>query len=689
LRTVPAWWWLAGIVVASFLLRAWLARGMVAPFIMVDELIYSELAKSLAASGSFAIRGVPESGYSVLYPALIAPAYAIFRSVPDAYDAAKIIDSLAMSLAAVPAYLLTRRIAGAGLSLLVAVLTVAVPSMAYTGTLTTESVFYPLALTVALLLARYLETPSWKRLAPVLLALALAYETRSQGLVFVAVLATAPLALAGLRLDARLLRPFTPMYALLVAGAAVAFVVQRARGRSLSDLLGAYSIVGHGHYDAKLVAHFWLWHIEELTLYAAIVPVAALLVLLARGRRLPARLQEHLAVTVASVVCGTLVVAAFASRFASDRVQDRYLFYLVPLLLAGIAGWIAVGSPRPRATAPAAAAIAVGLALLFPYGRFVGLPATSDTLGLIPLWTINAHLPFGSYQALVALVGLALAALFLLVPARAAVAVLVVILGLFVAESRAVWSGPHGFLTASKGALFQGLQSGDRTWIDDALPKGTTAAILWAGPPVDRLTVNENEFFNRSVGPVYYIGAPTPGGLPETQVRLGADRVLRFLDGRPVRARAIVLDGRFDPDARLLARDPGTGLTLWRVNGPVTVPNIVIHGLYPNDSWSGPKVVYREQPCRAGTLAVSLGSDPALFKRPTTVVARSRGRVLGSIRIPPSAPRRILTLPLRPSHGVCTIVFDVTPTAVPSRVLPQSTDDRTLGAHFYGFARQR
>jgi hypothetical protein len=26
------------------------------------------------------------------------------------------------------------------------------------------------------------------------------------------------------------------------------------------------------------------------------------------------------------------------------------------------------------------------------------------------------------------------------------------------------------------------------------------------------------EFFNRSVGPVYYVTDPTPGGLPETRV---------------------------------------------------------------------------------------------------------------------------------------------------------------------------
>ena len=106
---VPDWVWLAGIVVASAALRAWLVRAMPAPFVFVDELIYSELAKSLADTGSFAIRGVPVHGYSILYPALIAPAYRLFDSLPDAYAAAKATNAIAMSLAAVPAWLITRR----------------------------------------------------------------------------------------------------------------------------------------------------------------------------------------------------------------------------------------------------------------------------------------------------------------------------------------------------------------------------------------------------------------------------------------------------------------------------------------------------------------------------------------------------------------------------------------------------
>ena len=53
---------------------------------MVDELVYSELAKSFAASGHFEIRGAPSGGsYGFVYPVLISPAYRLFDSVPDAY----------------------------------------------------------------------------------------------------------------------------------------------------------------------------------------------------------------------------------------------------------------------------------------------------------------------------------------------------------------------------------------------------------------------------------------------------------------------------------------------------------------------------------------------------------------------------------------------------------------------------
>ncbi len=55
-RSVPAWVWVAALVVLSTGIRYVLARRAVAPWIMVDELIYSELAKSFAGSGHFLVR---------------------------------------------------------------------------------------------------------------------------------------------------------------------------------------------------------------------------------------------------------------------------------------------------------------------------------------------------------------------------------------------------------------------------------------------------------------------------------------------------------------------------------------------------------------------------------------------------------------------------------------------------------
>ena len=686
---VPAWAWLAGIVGLSWLLRLWLVRGMAAPFIFVDELIYTELARSLADTGSFAVRGTAVSGYSILYPALLAPAYGAFDNLVDAYGAAKATNAIVMSLAAIPTYLLARRVAGERLALLGAAIAVVVPSMAYTGTITTESLFYPVALGLALVLVRYLERPGWRWLAALVAALAIAFATRSQSLAFVPAIATAPLLLALLRSRWSALRPFVPLYALGAAAAIGLVVLQAARGRSLTDLLGAYSIVGEGGYDAGQVLRFWLWHIEELDLYVGIVPFAALLLALMVGRSLPDRLQEHVAATTAFVVWSTLAVGAFASRFASDRIQDRYLFFLAPLLVVVVLAWVELGAPRPRVPTIAAAAIALALVLVFPYARFVGEPAKSDTLGLVPLWTINDHLVAGSYWATVALAGAALLALYLLVPARYAVAVPIVLLALFAVLSRPVWSGPHGFVAAGIGALRQGNPGLPRDWIDRAVPAGDEVAVLWTGR-ADRFTVNMNEFFNRRVGQVYYTDQPTPGGFGEIPVTRLPDGVRAgvFVDpeGKVVEVPYALLDGSVIPDGGVVERNETVGTALWRLTGPLS-SRAEITGLYP-DTWSGPRVHWRLLRCEGGRLTATVHGDPSLFTQPQLLRASNRvgGAGIDAIAgVPPTGQRVALPIRVAPSGGTCTVDYTVTPTANPSEVVPGSTDDRELGLHFDAF----
>jgi hypothetical protein len=495
----------------------------------------------------------------------------------------------------------------------------------------------------------------------------------------------APFLLALLRRDAGVLRRFVPLLGGTVGLGLVVVVAQVARGRSLSDLLGAYSVVGQGGYDVGNVLRFWLWHVEELTLYVAVLPVVALVVLLWRARRLPAAVQEHLAATIAMVATSSLVVGAFASRFASDRVQDRYLFFLAPLLLAVLAAWVELGAPRPHVPLLVGSAVALGLVAIFPYVRFIGEPAKSDTFGLIPLWTANAHLVAGSYWVTVVVVGLGLVVLLALVPARHAIVVPIVLLGVFVVLSRPVWSGPHGVLRSGEGALFQGIRGVPRDWIDDRVPSGDEVAVLWTGR-ADRFTVNQNEFFNRSVGRVYYTSQPTPGGIGEAPVRVDANGIVRTAGGKTIDAPYALLDGSVTPDGSVVARDD-LGTTLWRLRGPLTSLTSV-SGLYPSDTWSGPRVTWKRLRCRGGRLLVALHSDPTLFAgRLTRVTAFVGGRPVATKAVAPEGSAT-LQVPLQPANGRCVVRFTVAPTLVPSEVIPGNTDDRRLGAHFDSFVHQ-
>src|SRR4249919_51696 len=196
LRRIPVWVWLTAIVVGSAAIRASLARDIVAPFIMVDEVIWSELARGIAASAEPLVRGEPDTGYSVVYPVLISPAYLLFESLPQAYAAVKSENAVLMSLAAVPAFFLARRVVGDGLALLAAVLAVALPSLAYTGTVMTENAFYPLFLVVALVLVLVLERPTPGRVVLLLVLLTLAFATRVQAVALLPAVLLAPLLLS-------------------------------------------------------------------------------------------------------------------------------------------------------------------------------------------------------------------------------------------------------------------------------------------------------------------------------------------------------------------------------------------------------------------------------------------------------------------------------------------------------------
>jgi glycosyltransferase involved in cell wall biosynthesis len=681
LAGVPVWAWLVGLVVVSSLLRYALSRRVVAPWIMVDELIYSELAKSFATTGHFLIRGEHHGAYGVVYPILIAPAYRLFGSVPDAYAASKTIGSVAMSLTAIPAYFLARRVLRPSYALGAAALSVAIPSMVYTGTLMSETVFYPIFVGAALALVLALERPTTARQLILLGACLAAFGARSQAIVLVPAVATAPLVLGWLdRRGRRALADFKPLYGVLAAAVAGVLIVQVARGHSPYDVLGSYNVTGHAHYSAGQVLRWLLYHVAELDLFLGIAPFAALLLLAALGRSLDRPLRIFLAAALPLTAWLVVEVATFASAWSS-RVQERNMAYVAPLFLIALLAWIERGMPRPARATTAAALVAAALPGALPYQSLITESAKSDTLALLPLWWLQESIVnIATIPVVVALAAVAIAALFAFLTPRWALVLPLVVAAWFVFATERIMDFDHGFHKSSEGALFQGVTTGVRDWVDRKVGRDADVAFVFSGkdPTQQPLTLWENEFFNRSIGRVYDLRRPSMGELPEHRVTQRADGVL-LSGGRPVRAPYAMTDTSVPLAGTLIASDAPKGIVLLRTDGLVRIGQHV-QGLYKDDTWSGRRVVYTRLRCRGGTVTVDVTGDARLFgDRPQTVRAAGRSVTFAQDQTAE------LNIPLRPRHGVCRVAFTVGRTAIPAVVLPRNGDGRVLGAHFLAF----
>jgi len=684
-RAVPAWAWLVAIVIVSFVVRLALAHRIVSPWIMVDELIYSELAKSLASEGHFLVRNVPSNGYGFVYPALIAPAFGLFDAVPHAYAVAKGINAVVMSLAAIPAYLLARRLLDPVPSLVAAALTVAIPSMLYTGTLMTENVFYPIFLVTTLVLVLTLERPTPLRQLVLLALCGLAFATRAQAIAFLPAVLVAPVLHGWIERDLRTrLRRFTTLYGVVGGLALLALLGTLARGRSPLSLLGAYRAATSSGYSVGDVLRYILWHAAELDLYVGVLPFAAALALWLAPRGAGSAARAYAAATLPLYVLFLVEVAAFAST-ESLRIEERNDFYLVPLLLIPLAG-LADRSVVPRARRPVLVAglVAGVLPLALPFGRFVNSSAVSDTFGLLPWWWLQDQgIHFGPLRLVALAAGLAAAAAFVFVPRRFAFGLCALVGLWFVCSSVVVENGRHGLRQASVGSLFAGIRVPHPDWIDRAAGRDADVAFVWHYAGETRPLWN-NEFFNRSVRGIYTVDGPDPadGGLPETPVRERGDGTLVTASGNAPRVRYAV--SYTDIAGRPVARDPKLGLALYRVNGPLVVLTRV-SGLYPNDTWSGKRVTYRRLRCEGGRLAVRLGTDENLFDSRQVVTARSGGKVVGRVAIAPGE-QPTLDVPLRPdANRTCRVIFTMSKLRVPAKVQKGSTDTRRLGAHFLAF----
>jgi hypothetical protein len=384
---------LGAIVLAAFYLAVSYAAQASEWAVMTDELQTSKLATSIARTLSPVprIHGEYYGALGQLYPLLIAPFFGLL-SVPGAFTAAHVLNSLLLASSALPAYLLGRAVTGSrAAGCVAAALTAFVPWLVLATTLLTENAAYPAFVWGLWLCYRALAEPSVGRDAAALGGVALVFLARTQ--LFVLALALPVAALAhelgfaaataapGSRLPAvgRAVRRTLAAHPLLAAAYAAGAIVGAilAAFGSLHRVFGNYGeTVGGNPFPAGI------WHAAAVHFDYVVLGVGVAPFVLASAWSLatvvsPDRREAHVfaVLLLALVPLLTLEAASFDLRFTPGQfVQDRYLCYLAPLFAVGAAA--ALLDRRRDLLA------GLGLALGFAFFWLAGVASYGTDIGI-------------------------------------------------------------------------------------------------------------------------------------------------------------------------------------------------------------------------------------------------------------------------------------------------------------------
>ena len=220
------------------------------------------------------------------------------------------------------------------------------PWVALASFLLTEVVAYPAFCWALLALTHAVARKSWRTDLLALVAIGVAVLARTQFIVLLGVLVVAVVVEA--MLDAtprgapanlwRTRRPFVVLFGALLLVVLGAIAIGKG-----SQLLGSYSVTAeHVRLDFGLV-QLAFEHVALLALGLAILPfIVGVGWLVDRVRPSTSERERAFAVVgCTALVLVTLQVASFNQRFGAGLVKDRYLFYVVPVVLLGLAAAVA------------------------------------------------------------------------------------------------------------------------------------------------------------------------------------------------------------------------------------------------------------------------------------------------------------------------------------------------------------
>jgi len=648
------WVALAALVLVSTALRAWAAVSIPVPWIAPDEMVYGLLGRSLYLHGSLEILGGPTPYYSLLTPALVGFPLSAFGLVTG-LDVLQGLQAFVMSLTAVPAYLWARTLVSARSALVAAALTVAVPGLTYAGLMMSEVLFYPLLLVAAWAGAEAIARPTRKTQLLLVLAVLAACATRVQAIVLLPALGTAALVDAVLARSATELRRLMPAAGALGALVVAWFAYRLAVGGSA---LGSYEVVANTSFSAGKAARYVLYHGASLLILCGLFPAAAVALLLVgavRGGERDPRVRAYLAVASSLSIWLVVEVGIFTSRY-SDRIVERNLIGLAPVLFVGLVLWIqrgVVGRYLERSVVSLCSAVVL---VLLPVDRYVNIFGMHDAMTLVPFFNLVTATSMDTLEIVyptvvgVAAVALAFAPRGWLrwTPLLLAVA----FAGASVASSRfAVQQSQRQQL------VFLGKRP---NWVDRKAD--APVAYLYDGEPSWN-GVWQTVFWNHRIDRVYDLGSvEVPGPLPQAHAEVRPDgRLFVPPSARQPGDYAVVstwttLVGDVRKEVEQVALTQA-GLRLWRVEPPMRMLD-QISGLQVNgDVFSTITARLAAYACRAGTFRVTL-----IPKQAETVEIRVNGRLVRRLEFAEATSSWHGDFPAEGRGGECTL--EVTPTGL-------------------------
>jgi hypothetical protein len=557
----------AAFVLAAAAFAEYYSARVVTWAVMTDELQTTKLATSIAETGSFIprIHGSYYGALSQLYPLLIAPFYGVMAA-PTAATAAHVLNPILLASAAWPAYLLARSVtASRAAGYAAAVLTAFTPWLVLSTTLLTESAAYPAFVWAVFLCYRTVVSPSAVRDVAAILGLLLAFLARTQffvlALALPAVLLVHELTFGAshtkdgswsARLPSRARGAIASHPVLLVSYVAAGLGAGvLALAGLLGRVVGNYAVPFRGDLLPPGIWHSAALHFSFVVIGCSVLPfvLAASWALVAVSRPVRKEANAFALLLLVLVPLLTFEVTSFDLRFTPNAfVQDRYLFYLVPLF--GVGGAAALVQ-RTDARLRAVVALGVG-------GAFAWLAGLASYHSEVIFWASPAaafhpalvtaaewmHLSARLFVSLAVVASAILAAALCVWPrvTRSAVALSCAA----VVAAFGAFEAAYVFERFAEPAMtrVKSVAEAPRDWIDAAVPSGSTVALVPS--PLEQTTYWwEAEFWNKDVKRVLRVdGGPTFTPFPVNDVsvdfsrgRLSGPQPTNFLVVSPKEAR--------------------------------------------------------------------------------------------------------------------------------------------------------